>query len=103
MNDGSTPSTESSIRLDVRVFGGLRELLGSRSLEVRLPGRSTVAALLDSLERDHRELVAALRRGIGEGYLNVLVNGHNAHFRQGLATALSDGDAVAFLPPIGGG
>jgi molybdopterin converting factor small subunit len=33
----------------------------------------------------------------------VLVNGRNSRFLTGGSTELADGDAVAFLPPIGGG
>jgi len=96
-------TTQETCRVDVRVFGGLRETLGAPSLSLELPRGATVESLLSELDRGHPVLSAALRRGLSDGYLNVLVNGHNALFRSGTATELADGDAIAFLPPIGGG
>lgn len=96
-------TAQEMLRVDVRVFGGLRETLGAPSLSLQLPSGSTVESLLSEIDRGYPVLSAALRSGLSDGYLNVLVNGHNALFRDGTATKLADGDAVAFLPPIGGG
>jgi len=84
------------------VRGTSRHRRGS-ALSVPIQPGSTVDDLLAILDGSHRELAGALRRGLSEGYLNVLVNGRNARFLTGGATRLADGDAVAFLPPIGGG
>ena len=90
-------------RVTIRVFGGLRELTGRAPLEVPAREAATVAALLSLLDRDQPRLAEALHSGIRDGYLNILVNGRNVRFLSQDATALSAGDTVAFLPPIGGG
>jgi MoaD family protein len=94
---------EAPATVTVKVFGGLRDTVGGSALSVPIRPGSTVDDLLAILDRRHHELAGALRRGLSEGYLNVLVNGRNARFLTGGATRLADGDAVAFLPPIGGG
>lgn len=87
----------------MKVFGGLRDSADRSSLRVPIRAGTTVNDLLSLLEIAQPALADALRRGLSEGYLNVLVNGRNARFLTGGATVLADGDAVAFLPPIGGG
>jgi MoaD family protein len=90
-------------RVTIRVFGGLRELIGRAPLAVPVRQASTVTALLSFFDREHAELADALRNGIRDGYLNILVNGRNVRFLSEGTTPLADGDTVAFLPPIGGG
>lgn len=87
----------------VRVFGGLREYVGRASLLVPAGDVPTVAALLLRLGADQPLLAEALRNGLRDGYLNILVNGRNIRFLAAGNTPLAGGDAVAFLPPIGGG
>ncbi len=87
----------------VKVFGGLRDSADRSSLRVPIRAGTTVDGLLSLLDATQPALAGALRHGLSEGYLNVLVNGRNARFLTGGATVLTDGDAVAFLPPIGGG
>lgn len=88
----------------VKVFGGLRQRLGgSGSLHVALPAPPTLSGLLTALEKTHADLVADLRTGLSDGYLNILVNGRNVRFLAGFDTELHAGDSVAFLPPVGGG
>ncbi len=98
-----TSSEDASPSVTVKVFGGLRDSADGSSLRVPIRAGTTVDDLLSLLAATQPALAHALRRGISEGYLNVLVNGRNARFLTGGATVLADGDAVAFLPPIGGG
>lgn len=87
----------------VRVFGGLRELAGRAPLTFPARLVPTVGALLLRLDADHPRLAEALRSGLRDGYLNILVNGRNVRFLAGEQTPVAEGDSVAFLPPIGGG
>lgn len=89
--------------MTVKVFGGLRDREDRSNLRVPILPGTTVDGLLSILDQKDPTLADALRRGVSEGYLNVLVNGRNVRFLTGNATELADGDAVAFLPPIGGG
>ncbi len=93
----------SDAGVTVRVFGGLRELAQRAPLTFPVADVPTLAALLAKLDDREPVLAKALRSGLADGYLNTLVNGRNARFLDGEGTRLSNGDAVAFLPPIGGG
>ena len=90
--------------LTVKVFGGLRQRLGgSGSVRVPIPSPPTLSGLLADLAKTHADLVADLRSGLDDGYLNILVNGRNVRFLAGFDTEVKAGDSVAFLPPVGGG
>jgi len=92
-----------SIRVTLKLFGGLRRLRGSSFEERSVAADSTVEDLWAGLEREAPELVERLRDGVARGYLHVLLNGRNVVFLDGPETRLRDGDTVAVLPPIGGG
>lgn len=98
-----TPPPHAAPSVTVKVFGGLRDRADRSNLRVPIRPGTTVDGLLSLLDATQPALADALRRGLSEGYLNVLVNGRNARFLTGGSTELADGDAVAFLPPIGGG
>jgi len=91
------------IDVTVKVFGGLRELLGPARITISLPLGSDVERLLAAIAATHSELSSRLREGIDRGYVNALLNGRNVRFLDGLKTRLEDGDSIAFLPPVGGG
>ena len=74
--------------LTVLFLGRLQDAAGEG--ERRVEYRADVAALIDSFEA---ELAAALR----SDKVRFAVNGAFG------ATALADGDEVAFLPPVSGG
>jgi molybdopterin converting factor subunit 1 len=74
----------------VRYFAGLRELRGCGSEALELDGQSTVG-----------ELYAHLFPPGPQGTLPVMF-ALNASYVDG-AHAVSDGDEVAFIPPLGGG
>lgn len=92
-----------SIRVTLKLFGGVRELRESPVEERSIPAGSTVEELWAALALEAPEFVEKLRIGVAKGYLHVLLNGRNVVFLDGPETRLSDGDTVAVLPPIGGG
>jgi molybdopterin synthase sulfur carrier subunit len=100
MNSGSQGS---EIKVTVKAFGGLRELIGSSALSVLLPREATLADLLDELYRRLPTLRERLDTGLKDGYVNILLNGRNVRFLDGTATPLPEEAVVAFLPPVGGG
>ena len=81
------------MRVTVRLFARLRDIAGAGELVRNLPGPATV-------ETVWRALVADLP-GLSqyEGTMSVAVNAEYAK----MATAVADGDEVAFLPPVSGG
>ena len=86
-----------------KVFGALRDVHQRTEESVALGSDRTVAGLLQLLRERNPNLVAKLEEGLADGYLSALVNGRNIRFLQNLQSTLSDGDTVAFLPPVGGG
>jgi len=85
---------EMPLTVSVRLFAMLREAAGSDRLELELPAGATVADALDAVAREPglEELVRRLpvRAALNREYVDA-------------ATALSDGDEVALIPPVSGG
>jgi len=77
----------------VKLFGSIRDAAGAKELAVVVPEGSTVADLRLLLARDHPSFEEMADR------LRVAVN---YELVQGEST-LSEGDEVAFLPPVSGG
>ena len=96
-------SNDTAITVTVKLFGGLRELVGESSISISLPLVATVADLLAKLSHVFPELYEKLQPGLTKGYLNALVDGRNVRSLDGFDTSLSSGSTIAFLPPIGGG
>jgi molybdopterin converting factor subunit 1 len=81
------------MQVTVKLFGSIREAAGAKELAVVVPEGSTAADLRRLLARDHpsfEEMADRLRVSV------------NCEFVQ-WESALSEGDEVAFLPPVSGG
>lgn len=81
------------MRVQVLLFGALREAAGARELAVTLSEPACVATLQAQLEAEQPAF------GKLAGRLRVAVNREFAE----PGRALADGDEVAFLPPVSGG
>jgi molybdopterin converting factor subunit 1 len=81
------------MRVRVRFFAVLRDVVGRSEREVLLAEPATPEALWAELVRDHPAL-AERRRALA-----VAVNRAYARFD----TPLAEGDEVVFLPPVSGG
>jgi len=77
----------------VRLFGSLREAVGEKELRITLEEGATVDDLCGLLGREHPP-VAEMRSRVRIAVNQDLVSGSHA---------LSDGDEVAYLPPVSGG
>ena len=77
----------------IRLFARLRELAGRSELRRELPDESTVRTAWESTIEEFPDLAAYERS------LSAAVNADYARF----TTKLTDGDEVAFLPPVSGG
>lgn len=79
------------IKVKVRFFAGPREKLGFGELEQELPAGATVQTLVDALTGAYPDWASfRLKYAVNSAYVP-------------LGTALSDGDEVACIPPVGGG
>lgn len=80
------------MRIRLRLFASYREVVGSQSLEIELPGESTPAAAWSALVRRYPALasMASPAFAVADQYAP------SDH-------PLRDGDEVAFIPPVSGG
>jgi molybdopterin synthase catalytic subunit len=81
------------MRVVVKLFGAVREATGAKELAVELPAGSRARDLRDRLARDHAVFGA---------YGDRLATSINFEVVP-LDTPLTEGDEVAFLPPVAGG
>ncbi|ACL16877.1 ubiquitin-like small modifier protein 1 [Methanosphaerula palustris] len=87
----------------VRGYADLRLVIGDQ--EVVLPEVATVQHLLDLLIVDHPVISTALfdQAGALLPAVNILKNGRNIFFLNGLSTLLEEGDLISVFPPVAGG
>ena len=81
------------MRVTVRLFARLRDLAGSGELEREVPAPATVASVWRALVTEMPAL------GEYERTMSVAVNADYSK----MSAAVSEGDEVAFLPPVSGG
>lgn len=94
------------MRVRVKFFGGLYELIGAFKIELEAPNGISVRDLIDLISRTFNPKFAeAVLDGDGKlrGEYVVLINGKAIEWLDGLAAKLSDNDEVVFLPPAEGG
>ena len=81
------------MRIRVRLFARLRELVGAGELERDVPAGSTVDAVWRALAQEYPSIEPYARS------ISCAVNAEYARF----STAVTEGDEIAFLPPVSGG
>ncbi|MGH9369989.1 MAG: molybdopterin converting factor subunit 1 [Vicinamibacterales bacterium] len=88
------PQTEvPPMRVTVRLFARLRDIVGEGELERHVPAGATAQHLWDALAADHPALAPY------GTVSSCAVNEEYAKFN----AQLHDGDEIAFLPPVSGG
>jgi len=75
------------------LFARLRELVGAGELQREIPAGATVRTVWDLLVREYPAIAP---------YTHSLSCAVNIDYAR-MTTAVSDGDEVAFLPPVSGG
>jgi molybdopterin converting factor subunit 1 len=81
------------VRVTVRLFARLRDLAGSGELVRDVPGPATVRTVWQSLVSDMPAL---------QEYEPIMSVAVNADYSK-MSSPVSEGDEVAFLPPVSGG
>jgi molybdopterin converting factor subunit 1 len=81
------------VRVTVRLFARLREIAGTGELVVDLAAPATIRAVWAELASRYGELAP---------YAASLSAARNLEYAR-MDTAVSDGDEIAFLPPVSGG
>lgn len=94
------------MRIIVRAFATIRELLGTGYTEILLEDGSDVRTLLKTLTEKFgeafRNQILASEEKLAP-YVKILVNGRDIEYLSGIRTKLKDGDEVAIIPPVAGG
>ena len=97
------------MQVTVRFFTSLREIIGEKEETLEFPEDRavTVDMVLKMLRQRYGnrfvEYVYDRETETVRSFLQFLVNGKSASTLSGLQTELNDGDALAILPPVGGG
>jgi molybdopterin synthase sulfur carrier subunit len=86
--------TSSSIKVSVLFFGAAAELTGKRIEEITFPAGINAA--------NARESVLSAYPLLGERYAESLLFSLNEEYATG-GEVLTDGDELAFFPPVSGG
>lgn len=81
------------MRVTVRLFARLRDIAGAAELTRDVPTGATIGAVWQALVAEHPAL-AEYERSISTAL--------NADYAR-MSHAVSEGDEVAFLPPVSGG
>jgi MoaD family protein len=88
--------------ISVKIPAQLRAMTGGEG-EIEVGG-STVGEALDQVFEQHEGLRERITQdGDLRRFVNVYVAGEDIRFKDGLGTALSDGDEVTILPAVAGG
>jgi len=94
------------MKVTVKFFTTLREIVGEPQEQIELPEPVTVNELLRQLGKKYGEKFMRYvydEKGMVRGHLHFLINGKSITTQQGLKTKLKENDVLAILPPVGGG
>ncbi|MDX1992575.1 MAG: ubiquitin-like small modifier protein 1 [bacterium] len=89
----------------VRLFATLRDIAGTKEIQIPFRDGQTVRELLSDVTVLHPKLGTAIVHPNGEltGLVHILVHGRNIYWLDGLDTTIREDDQLVFLPPSAGG
>ena len=90
--------------VEIRLFATFREAVGQKTITREFPASVTVGEVLESLEAEFEGLAGNILDGDElQPQLNILKNGRDVSYLEGLAEPLEPGDRLSVFPPVAGG
>jgi molybdopterin synthase sulfur carrier subunit len=91
-------------RVTVKFFATVREITGTAKIETDADDIKGLLKLLrEKYGREFEETVIDTDTQELKQFFSCMINGKRIELLDGYETRLSDGDAVALFPPVGGG
>lgn len=89
----------------VRLLATLRDLAGSREIDVPFENGGTVRELIVAVNAVCPQIGEQILDDAGEmtGLVHVFVHGRSVQWLEGLDTVITDSDELLLVPPIAGG
>jgi molybdopterin synthase sulfur carrier subunit len=91
------------MEIELKLFATLREAVGQKSMKWDVAEGSTVGELLRDLVGEYPDLEIFDENDAVYDHVNILINGRNVQYLEGLETALQEDDTVGVFPPVEGG
>ncbi|MBW2029891.1 MAG: MoaD family protein [Deltaproteobacteria bacterium] len=99
-------AVEKQVKITVRSILSIKDVLGSREIEIRASGGCTLGQLLElMIEKWGEKLASKIFDAEGQvlRHTRLIINGQDIAFLNGMETELKEGDEVLILPPVAGG
>jgi len=89
----------------LKLFATLRDLTGTKEVDVNFEAGQTVRQLVASILDKHPTLGNAMLNDDGtlSGAVQILVHGRNIEWLNGLDTTIREEDIISLIPPSAGG
>lgn len=101
------PNLKEDVTVKIRLLLKFKELIGEREVPLTIPEETTVGILLEIMVqkwgKDLEEMIFEPDTDQMLNYIQLMVNGQNILFLQGMDTILKNGDEFLIFPPVGGG
>ena len=91
--------------MEIRLYATLRQIAGTKTVEVETRARQTVGDVLRALTAQHPRLVPSIWRADGAlaGHVAVVLDGRDIRHLNGVDTPIGDAQHLDVFPPVGGG
>ncbi len=92
--------------MKVQFYATLRQVVGTKTVDLPLPGDATLQGLVDTVVVQYPDLRTMLLDADGDllGNVHVFLNGRDGHYLdKGMETVVKPTDTVDIFPAVGGG
>ncbi|HQE19815.1 MAG TPA: MoaD/ThiS family protein, partial [Aggregatilineales bacterium] len=104
-NHSATTFSRERAVVTVTLYATLRDLVGSKRIEVPFEPGGTVRDFIEVINRTYPQIGKMLVNENGElsGEVHVFVHGRNVMWLDNLDTVINEGDDIDLIPPVAGG